>query len=395
MKTRQSFIRIFTAGLMLMSPAQPASASDFGYYFGETDQAALQGLAPLDDKGMMSFIGKPYELYHLHDEWDQPIQGEYDPETGTCLNEAEHHIDERLIAVFRQTNQIAFVLRDGLDSETAEAQIFAAVQKYYPDVYDVQHAAPGDAAGKQQLFGSSDIGGSRPGYTVSDRSETGGSSEIASGLMRDLAQAGLISAFYTWGETGYYEDVLPFFLTAYQTTHDVWDGETHKTEKVPCDWEAVGAWVSENYPEYECFFMAPDDTETLQRMDAFHERTIPTGTSDSVYVVLPPEGTGYEAHFAVAAALYEQFGLRPVCQYGILEADTTPVIGRNALAEPGDLNLDCDINIADAVMLARFAAEDTALDIPAAGMGNADFNADGTVDALDLAAMLRQLANTP
>ncbi len=61
---------------------------------------------------------------------------------------------------------------------------------------------------------------------------------------------------------------------------------------------------------------------------------------------------------------------------------------------PGDLNLDCGVNIADAVMPARFAAEDSAAEISAAGMDNADFNADGTVDALDLSALLRQLANT-
>jgi hypothetical protein len=45
-------------------------------------------------------------------------------------------------------------------------------------------------------------------------------------------------------------------------------------------------------------------------------------------------------------------------------------------------------------MPARFAAEDSAAEISAAGMDNADFNADGTVDALDLSALLRQLANT-
>jgi hypothetical protein len=60
----------------------------------------------------------------------------------------------------------------------------------------------------------------------------------------------------------------------------------------------------------------------------------------------------------------------------------------------GDLNGDGETNIGDAVLLARFNAEDFELDASTLNMDEADLNADGVTDALDLAELLRQLANT-
>ena len=59
----------------------------------------------------------------------------------------------------------------------------------------------------------------------------------------------------------------------------------------------------------------------------------------------------------------------------------------------GDLNGDGAVNIGDAVALARFNAEDAALDTANLSMDEADLNADGTVDLLDLAALLRALTD--
>ncbi len=60
----------------------------------------------------------------------------------------------------------------------------------------------------------------------------------------------------------------------------------------------------------------------------------------------------------------------------------------------GDLNGDGETNIGDAVLLSRFNAEDSELDASTLNMDEADLNADGVTDALDLAELLRQLANT-
>ncbi len=59
----------------------------------------------------------------------------------------------------------------------------------------------------------------------------------------------------------------------------------------------------------------------------------------------------------------------------------------------GDLTGDGETNIGDAVALARFNAEDSGLDVSALNMDEADLNADGTVDLLDLAALLRALTD--
>lgn len=59
----------------------------------------------------------------------------------------------------------------------------------------------------------------------------------------------------------------------------------------------------------------------------------------------------------------------------------------------GDLNGDGEMNIGDAVLLARFNAEDTELDTSVLHMEQADLNADGLTDAFDLAEMLSMLAS--
>ena len=61
--------------------------------------------------------------------------------------------------------------------------------------------------------------------------------------------------------------------------------------------------------------------------------------------------------------------------------------------QPGDFDGNGIVNIADAVLLARFNAEDSGLEPAMLHTDVVDLNADGTVDALDLAQLLRSLAN--
>ncbi len=61
----------------------------------------------------------------------------------------------------------------------------------------------------------------------------------------------------------------------------------------------------------------------------------------------------------------------------------------------GDVDCSGSVNIADAVMLARFCAEDQGSGITAEGKRNADLNGDGDVTSEDISVLLRQLANLP
>lgn len=58
----------------------------------------------------------------------------------------------------------------------------------------------------------------------------------------------------------------------------------------------------------------------------------------------------------------------------------------------GDLNQDGKTNICDAVLLARYNAEDPEVPITEAGLAEADFNGDGFVDAADYRAIMQYLA---
>ena len=59
---------------------------------------------------------------------------------------------------------------------------------------------------------------------------------------------------------------------------------------------------------------------------------------------------------------------------------------------PGDINTDRSIDVSDAVLLARYCAEDTTAFISSEGKQNADVNADNNIDGSDLIMLLRQIA---
>ena len=68
------------------------------------------------------------------------------------------------------------------------------------------------------------------------------------------------------------------------------------------------------------------------------------------------------------------------------------MIGQNALAVAGDINIDCSIDVSDAVLLARFCVEDATANITQTGLGNADYDGDGMTTILDVTAILRKIA---
>ena len=70
---------------------------------------------------------------------------------------------------------------------------------------------------------------------------------------------------------------------------------------------------------------------------------------------------------------------------------TIPVSAANA--GTGDIDVNGYVNIADAILLARFNAEDSDITVTTEGKGNADLNADGQINADDLSTLLRTLAN--
>ena len=98
----------------------------------------------------------------------------------------------------------------------------------------------------------------------------------------------------------------------------------------------------------------------------------------------------YAEQFALVADIYEATGIRPIISC-FFEAEQQ-VLGQNALAAAGDVNLDCSIDVSDAVLIARFAAEDREAVITDQGRLNADVTQDGSVDTNDTAMILQYIA---
>ena len=183
------------------------------------------------------------------------------------------------------------------------------------------------------------------------------SAETADALMRDLAKAGLISEFDSWGQTARYYEVQKLRSESGLTYHSDTD----------VSWTAV-----------EDYLRAQGLDWTVVKHDYY-------------YQITPKETCAFETEFALAADLYEAYDLQP--EYLRPESITNSVLGANSLAVDGDINLDCNIDIADTVLLARFIAEDQEIEITGTGIGNGDLDKDGSVTMSDVSVLLRQLAN--
>ena len=229
-----------------------------------------------------------------------------------------------------QQDMLQYVLRTDTNLAAAHQQAEEIVQKYFPGQKLDPSYYPNNAFRR---------------IIVSDKALR--TAERADGLMHELAEAGLISEFYTWGETLQYLDFDHGFLTAYNA-HDI------ANDRKLYDWAAIEAWVNENHPECELVCIMDKDSELGKKLTISFWTTM--FWDDTFYAVIPPEETSFADHFALAMELYEQFGLQPCARLSSLEHELYYMVGKNGLAVAGDANLDCSVDVADAVLVARFAA---------------------------------------
>ena len=75
------------------------------------------------------------------------------------------------------------------------------------------------------------------------------------------------------------------------------------------------------------------------------------------------------------------------------EPEDTTTAAPEVSKEPGDVDLSGQVNVADAVLLARYNAEDKEITVKAQGLKNADLNGDNKVNSDDAAILLNKLAN--
>ncbi len=100
--------------------------------------------------------------------------------------------------------------------------------------------------------------------------------------------------------------------------------------------------------------------------------------------------TSYERMLA-SAAVYAPDLLPENVKAGIQTVDYLD--GKTEVSASGDVDLNGLTNIADAVLLARFLAEDAEINVTAEGKANADLNADGNLTGADQTLLLELIAN--
>lgn len=361
MKKRMRMSALLAGAMMLCTvcPAVHAEEAPDLYYFGIRDSGTFQRMQPLDDKGLL-------QSWARHANWNADAQTPYTfcaYHNGalTDPSDPEYYIygDMMYLAVPRQ-NTLCFTLRKDSDQQEAAQKCQEIAAQYFPD------SEQGEA------FGT---------YEICAKNEAEKTDENAERLMHALADAHLIDAFYTWGETADYILIEHGFLTVYALGSWRWAEKEY-------DWAAIEAWVQEKHPECE-FVSCTDKESALAKtlsLAYFSELN-----KDQCYAVIPPEGTAFADHFALAMELYEQFDLDPFMWPSPLETGGSNMTGKNALALAGDVNLDCAIDVSDAVLTARYLAEDKTVKIADQGLQNADADGNGSVTPDDITAVLEYI----
>lgn len=322
-------------------------AADPPYSWGSTTSDVFSDMQQLDDKGMLAWVGRSvglgtevdYKVFTKHVVRD-------DPEVELDFLYVAHIYDDRL----------RFVLRSDLDEAEARQQAAEIIKQYYPTLAEQKELE------STVLFCMVKDPLTPEGtYELSVPGEQKGDAETADALMRELANAGLISEFYSWGQIARYQNVEKYSGDA-GLSYD-----TGSSSNTAFDSDAVAEYLLAN--GFDC--------------------TIEKGTEH--YRIIPKEEMTFVEEFALAADLHEAYGYRPeyVCPASV---DQT-ALGTNSLAVDGDINLDCSIDIADSVLLSRFIAEDKEIQITSTGVGNSDLDKDGNITMSDVSVLLRNLAH--
>lgn len=336
---KKKFAQMLSFGITVAAMANLAvsvQAADLPYCWGTTDSDVFSNMQQLDDKGMMAWVGKSY--------------GAQDHYKVLAKENSSDTACSSFYVAYINKNQLRFKLRPGLNAYNQAVEI---IKQYYPNLACDKYSSESDA----YLYRIVDPFAPEGTYELQNLQTEVSSAETADALMRDLAKAGLIAEFYSWGQTARYYEVQKLRsengLTYHSDTDVSWTTVEDYLRAKGLDWTVV--------------------------------------KHDYYYQITPKETCAFETEFALAADLYEAYDLQP--EYLCPESITNSVLGTNSLAVDGDINLDCSIDIADTVLLARFIAEDQEIEITATGIGNGDLDKDGSVTMSDVSVLLRQLAN--
>lgn len=197
--------------------------------------------------------------------------------------------------------------------------------------------------------------------------------EDVQSIFNALTKDGLISAFFRPGDVAavshhglasrealYYDEAM---ITSYG----------HNSGQVL---QTMQNWLAENRPGYTAELVSD---------------TARSGDGTAYIKVTPKEKISDAEMFALAADLYEATGAKP--DFSVMLPNVPEyAVRNNRFATRGDMNSDGRLDVSDAVMTARYLAEDKELIVYDNGLRNADVNGSGNVDTDDLTMILRAIA---
>ena len=353
-RTTKIAAAVSSAMLLSMMTAAPTGALDYlgtGHFSGELPESEL-----IELKGMRRGLNTNAPLiYRLMKDWDMLITP--------------------------HSNKLCFTIRPDLNKPTAEEQAFLIIRNYFPEtIKGLADDAP--ACFYKQNYVNHEYSDC---YELFIFDEARCTEETAEGIKRDLAKAGLISEFYTWGKPAHYTDVeyLSYTFDAYAE----YDDSTHTGTLR--DLTPVQAFLDQQHPGWRieafdsttCYFN--ENNEFIDGIPYVRTRLTYDGTyTDTELLTLQIDLNEAFPDSVSVWASYPQFGW----DAGEL------VIGTNALAADMDVNLDCAVDVADAVLLARYINGDTEASVCDQGIRNASADGSNQVSMDDVTRILMKIA---
>ena len=253
----------------------------------------------------------------------------------------------------------------------------AVFDEYFPNSNrnTALNNAEWDAAISKQIYSLQDDTYFR--FTVHRTDENAEAvNEKVDALCKALTDAGLISAFYAPGTVCVQHELYTEYLTGYSVE------KTATSEAPAFDPEQVQRWLDEK--EIPC---------TIRKTEKKYE---------TLYDVIPDEKLSFQAHFDLALQLYNYLGILPriyddsfkssLSKMGYCPELPAVTIRADAALLAGDADCKNGVDVSDAVLTARFAAEDSEAKISALGKQNADVNGDGSITSADVVLILKIIA---
>ncbi|MBP0972502.1 MAG: dockerin type I repeat-containing protein [Oscillospiraceae bacterium] len=337
-------------------PDLNTSGKDLPYYWGDTTWDALEGYETIDDHGL--YTGK------------------------TGYQNAEVYLNEEsagwrgIILVKPRTHTLRFVLQDGVDVDDGAQQMAEVIDTYYPGIL-----AQYDAERHYSSVGNIGQEGFMQFYQVDNYSDTvsrvfelqtpENSAQAEAGILLALAKKHLLSEFYGFGETAYFE--MGYLeggkVLDYASGESFYDEQKQTEVTKETYWDTVQAYLTEHYPGL-----------TVESYD-------PQDGGSNRYRINGAEDWNYRDQMELMFELWEQFRIDP--QLSILETAESSATRRNALLKRGDVTLDTGISIVDIIALNRNIMIGDPLCETA--KQNADINGNGAPDETDALAILKEI----